>query len=168
MKTFKQFQEQLERGKVTPAQLPSPEQNRKKVSDSGKSRRSLVKRLMYRTALPYRKRHDKRMEDLLKSPHHAGMHGEDVNFYESSASEYEKGKREYEASIASSEKLAGRRQAAADVDPVQRGKDLESKEKQRVSAQKERAVQAVERQRSTTERPKFRRLLNFDKQQEKD
>ena len=80
MKTYKEFQEQLERGKVTPAQVPSPEQNRKRVSDAGKSRRSLVKRLMYRTAQPYKKRHDKRMEDLLSSPHHAGMHGEDFEY----------------------------------------------------------------------------------------
>lgn len=75
MKTYKEFQEQLERGKVTPAQVPSPEQNRERVSDAAKSRRSLVKRLMYRTAQPFKKRHEKRMADLLSSPHHAGMHG---------------------------------------------------------------------------------------------
>ena len=68
MKTYREFQEQLQRGNVIPARVPSPEQNRERVLDAAKSRRSLVKRLMYRTAQPYKKRHDKRMADLLSSP----------------------------------------------------------------------------------------------------
>ena len=82
MKTYKEFQEQLERAKVVPAQIPSSEQNRERVSDAGKSRRSLVKKLMYRTSLPVKKRHEKRMSDLLTSPHHSGMHGEDFHYQE--------------------------------------------------------------------------------------
>lgn len=162
MKTFKQFQEQLQRGNVTPAQIPSPEQNRKRVSDAAKSRRSLVNRFMHRTSLPYKKRHDKRMADLLSSPHHTGMHGEEVSLYEISAVEFGKSQDAYEKSVAASTKLAARRKAAQS-DPTERGKEFENKAGSDKAQQIADARARAAKQQSSTEKPPFRRLLDFSK-----
>ena len=120
MKTYKEFQEQLERAKVVPAQIPSSEQNRERVSDAGKSRRSLVKKLMYRTSLPVKKRHEKRMSDLLTSPHHSGMHGEDFHYQE----DIQQTRRDLETIAkqdAASDKLSARKRAAQQ-NPIERKK----------------------------------------------
>lgn len=159
MKTYKEFQEQLERGKVVPAQIPSSEQNRERVSDAGKSRRSLVKKLMYRTSLPVKKRHEKRMSDLLTSPHHSGMHGEDFHYQE----DIQQTRRDLETIAkqdAASDKLSARKRAAQQ-NPIERTKDLESREQKRTGAQKERIAQHVERQKSQPKKKEFRPLLNF-------
>lgn len=74
MKTFRQFQEQLERGKVTPQKILTPDQSRKRRETASKLFRNLVKSRMKSTSKPSAERHREHMKDLL-STSHVGMHG---------------------------------------------------------------------------------------------
>lgn len=61
---------------------------------------------------------------------------------------------------AASDKLAARRREAQ-KNPTERAKDLESKERERISTAKERAAHHAERQKSQPKNKEFRPLLNF-------
>lgn len=136
MKTFQEFQEQLQRGNVVPAPVPTAQQNRDRVKRSGDKQRTLTKKKLLKTATQGIRRHNQKMSELSPDTSHVGVH-EDA-----AASEYAAAKQAYERS--SKAKLAARRQSASS-NPDAASARIKERTKEKIQTQLQKAQELGKR-----------------------